>query len=187
MNVSIFGRKIVSLVFTVFWCFSPLYGQDSQRVPIDINLIIDSSEALSSVKDEINAWVTRTIVDQMLTAGDRITVWSAGASAKAVFSGRISGAPDKENIKKAIREITASGEKADFSGALKEAASAKSSGLSYTLLISVSPAALSSVLAQQANLLRYSRVEEFSKWRVLVVGLDLDTKVKKAASAFMGF
>jgi len=34
--------------------------------------------------------------------------------------------------------------------------------------------------------MRYSRVEEFSGWRAIVVGLNLDTKVKRAAAGFYG-
>lgn len=187
-----FFRSLTVAAVLIFFCgISNVYGQDSQsgkRAPIDVNLIIDASQSFSSaaLKDEIITWVSGRL-DAILTDGDRVTVWSAGPSAKVVYTGRINGAPDRDAAKKSLRDISASSGSADFSGALREASSRQSSSFSYTLLISASPQALSSVLSgSQANLLRFSRVEEFAGWRALVVGLNLDTRVKQAADNFMG-
>jgi len=181
------NRRIFQLflILTVFCGLSPLYA-DTQRPSIDINLIIDGSAGLTGVKDEVSSWINNRL-DQMLVDGDRVTVWSTGASAKVVYTGKINGNTDKDAVKKSIKDISGSGSTADFSGALKDAASRPSSGFCYTLLISASPSALSSLLSgPQAGLMRYSRVEEFSKWRAIVVGLNLDAKVKKAAAGFYG-
>jgi len=173
------------LVLTFFCCLSRVYP-DNQRPSIDINLIIDGSAGLTGVKDEVSSWVIKRL-DQLLLDGDKITVWSTGTSAKVVYTGKINNNTDREAVKKSIRDISGSGTVADFSGALKDAASRPSSGLCYTLLISASPSALSSLLSgPQAGLLRYSRIEEFSKWRAIVVGLNLDAKVKRAAAGFYG-
>jgi len=172
-------------VLTVFCSLSPLCA-DTQRPSIDINLIIDGSAGLTGVKDEVSAWVIKRL-DQLLVEGDRITVWSTGTSAKVIYTGKINGNTDRDAVKKSIQGISGSGAVADFSGALKDAASRPSSGLCYTLLISASPSALSSLLTgPQAGLMRYSRIEEFSKWRAIVIGLNLDAKVKKAAAGFYG-
>jgi hypothetical protein len=123
----------------------------------------------------------------MLVDGDRVTVWNAGSQAKVIYTGRISSSSDRDAVKKSIRDFSGSGNNSDFSGALSDAVSRQNSDFCYTLLISATPAALSSVLqGPQANLLRYSRVEEFSGWRALVVGLNLDSKVRKAATDFLG-
>jgi hypothetical protein len=173
------------LVFTVFCCLSPVYA-DNPRPAIDINLIIDGSAGLSGVKEEVSSWILKRL-DQLLVDGDRVTVWSTGTSAKVVYTGKINSNTDKDAVKKSIRDISGSGTIADFSGALRDAASRPSSGLCYTLLISASPSALSSLLSgPQAGLMRYSRVEEFSGWRAIVVGLNLDAKVKRAAANFYG-
>ncbi|WP_461255266.1 hypothetical protein [Treponema sp. R80B11-R83G3] len=174
-------KIILFWVFTVFSGLSPVYAQ---RAPIDIFLIIDGSSSLTAVKNEVTTWVSGRL-DQILAEGDRVTVWNAGAQSKVIYSGKTEGAPGKEAVKKSIRDIAPSGNNPDFSGALRDAASRQSSGYSYTLLISASPAALSSILStRQAGLLRFSRVEEFTNWRALVVGLNIDGKVKKSASAF---
>jgi hypothetical protein len=168
-------------VFIFFFCLSPVYAQ---RSPIDINLIIDGSSSLTGVKSEITTWISRRL-DQILMEGDRVTVWNAGLQSRIVYSGKIEGAPSIEAVKKSIRDISQSGNNPDFSGALRDAASRQSSGYSYTLLISASPDALSSFLSgPRANLLRFSRVEEFTTWRAFVVGLNIDSRVKRAASAF---
>ncbi len=169
------------LVFTVFLSLTPVYAQ---RAPIDVNLIIDGSSSLATVKNEVTAWVSGRL-DQILTEGDRVTVWSAGAQSKVIYTGKIEGPSGKDAVKKSISDLAPTGNRPDFSGALRDAASRKSLSYSYTLLISASPAALTSVLlSPQANLLRFSRIEEFPDWRALVVGLNIDAKVKSSATAF---
>jgi hypothetical protein len=184
MKTGIYGM-IFGLAVVVFTGFSPLLGAQVRSVPIDVNLIIDCSESLSEVKEEVTAWLSRKFVDQMLVEGDNITVWSAGSEAKIILSGKIGGNSSKEDLKKNIREIAASGETADFTGALKEAALRRQgSSFSYTLLISASPDAV--FPGGHASLMRFSRVEEFSGWRALVVGLNVEEKVERATAAFLG-
>jgi hypothetical protein len=180
------GKTAFTLILAIFICLSPLYGADPQRTPINVNLIIDGSSSLTAVKDEITSWVLSRL-DTILVDGDNVTVWSAGYPARVIYTGRINSAADKDAVKNSIRQLSGSGEMADFSGALRDASTRQSSSFSYTLLISASPASLSAVLTSpQANLLRFSKVEEFSTWRALVVGLNIDTRVRRAAAAFFG-
>ena len=172
----------ILLVLAVFGSILPLYGQDSGRDPINVNLIIDGSIAYNDVRDEVSAWLSGRL-DQILANGDRVTVWSAGTSARVIYSGVVTGSAEKDVLKKSIRELAVSGNSSDFSGALREAAGRQSSGYSYTLLITASP---QSITGTSANQLRYSRVEEFTNWRALVVGLNLDTRVKRAVNSFFG-
>ena len=187
----IFGRgktpkTALTLILAVFIGLLPLYGAENQRNPIIVNLIIDGSASFSGVKDEITSWLLSRL-DAILVDGDTVTIWSAGPSARVIYTARINGASDKDAVKDSIRGLSGSGETADFSGALRDAASRQSSSFSYTLLISASGASLSSVLeGSQANLLRYSRVEEFTTWRALTVGLNIDARVRRAAAAFYG-
>jgi hypothetical protein len=176
-------KPLKIMLFFVFSVFINLPAH-AQRDPIDVYLIIDGSASLASVKNEVNAWISVRL-DQILTDGDRVTVWSAGSQSKVIYTGKIDGTPGKDAVKKSINDLVPAGNKPDFSGALRDAASRQNTNYSYTLLISASPAALTSVLlSPQANLLRFSRIEEFPDWRALVVGLNLDSKVKKSATAF---
>ncbi|MDR2542911.1 MAG: hypothetical protein LBC80_05630 [Treponema sp.] len=176
----------VVLILAVL-CLFPFWGyaqQSPARSPINVNLIIDSSSLFADVKTEIINWVNARL-DQVLAQGDRVTVWSAGPSARVIYSGTINSQSDRDAVKSSYRELSGTGSSADFSGALREAAELQTSTFSYTLLVSASPQSLSSVLSgPQANLLRFSRVEEFPGWRVIVVGLNIDTKVRRAAAAF---
>jgi len=172
------------MVLAAFCCLSPLFGAD--RAPIDINLIIDGSASLTGVKGEITTWLSRHL-DQILADGDMVTVWNAGAGTKVVYSGKMNSDKDKEALKKSIYDLSASGNTVDYSGALREAANKQNSSIKYTLLICASPSALSATLSgSQANLLRFSRVEEFSGWRAVVVGLNLEARIRQAAAAFFG-
>ncbi|MCL2805106.1 MAG: hypothetical protein FWD26_04125 [Treponema sp.] len=175
-------RKLIFAILAVF-CLSPLFGAD--RAPINVNLIIDGSSSLGAVKTNVTDWVSGRL-DQILAAGDRVTIWSAGSSARVIYSGTMNSQSDRDAAKRSIRDLSGSGTSADFSGALREAAALRSSaGFSYTLLISASPAALTSTLSgPQANLMRFSRIEEFSGWRAIVVGLNIDARVKSSAASF---
>jgi hypothetical protein len=185
MKTGIYGM-IFGLIVIVFGGFAPFLGAQARNAPIDVNLIIDSSESLLAVKEEVTAWVSRYFIDQMLAEGDNITVWSAGSAAKVIYSGKIGVNSAREDLKKSIFEMAASGKTADFTGALKEAAlKRQGSPFSYTLLISASPDAVFS--GGHASLMRFSRVEEFSGWRALVVGLNINEKVERAAAVFLGF
>jgi len=177
---------LLTIIFAVF-CLSPLFGTDRQ--PINVNLIIDGSSSFTAVKGEIITWINRRI-DQLLVNGDRVTVWSAETVSRVVYSGTINGPADRDAVKAQIREISGTGETADFSRALREASAGagalSGTPFSYTLLINASPGTLSSILSgPDASQLRFSRIEEFPGWRAFVVGLNIDSRVRRAASAFM--
>ena len=173
---------LLMLILTVF-CFSSVFGTD--RPPINVNLIIDGSSSLEEVKAEIIPWLNGRL-DQVLVNGDRVTVWLAETTVRVLFSGTVNNQADKEAVKEQIRGISGSASTPDFAGALRAAAGLSSPSFSYTLLISASPENLSSVLSgPQANHLRFSRIQEFSTWRAVIVGLNLDARVQRAARAFM--
>jgi len=172
---------ISALVFAVV-CFQPLFG--AERAPINVNLIIDASEYLTEVKGDIAVWINIRL-DQILANGDKVTIWSAGSESKVIYTGTMNAQTDRDAAKRSIQELSGAGRSANFSGALREAANSQSLPYTYTMLISTSTASLSSLLSgSQLNLMRFSRVEEFSGWRAIVVGLNIDTRVRRAAAAF---
>jgi len=172
---------LITMIFLAVFNLSPLYSAD--RSSINVNVIIDTSSSFTAVKQVITTWLS-TRLDRILQDGDKVTVWSAGPSSKIIYTGTIGGQPDREAAKKSIRDLTGEGTNADLSGALRSAANARS-GFSYTLLVSASSTSLSSLLSgPQSNLMRFSRVEEFSGWRAIVVGLNMDARIKRAAAAF---
>jgi len=175
------------LIFAMGFGLLPLFGAD--RSPININLIIDGSDSLTAVKADVTAWISGRL-DQLLADGDIVTIWSAGSQTRVIYSGTMTAPADREAAKKSIRDLTGAGTAADFSGALGQAANlqnrpAGGSGFSYTLLVCASSAALSNLISgPQSGMMRFSRVEEFSGWKAIVVGLNIDARVKRAAAAF---
>ncbi|MDR2476212.1 MAG: hypothetical protein LBD18_00290 [Treponema sp.] len=181
-----FSGKILFTLIALSGLF-PLYGEDRRSSPIAVNLIVDGSSALGGVMDAVSAWVSGSVLDRILQDGDRVTVWIAGGEAKIAYSDTITGSGGKDTIKKALTTIPAQGDTADFAGALRDAASRNSGGgITYTLLISASTAALSpTLLGANASLVRFSRVEEFRGWRAMVIALNIDSKVRRAANAWL--
>jgi hypothetical protein len=166
-----------------------LPAQDSRTLPLDMNLIVDGSSLSPGAKNEAVAWIETQVIDRLLKDGDRVTLWSAGPQAQVVFSETLGGANGKDAVKAKLRAIEASGATADFSGALRDAASRSAQGtgrISYTMLVSASAKSLAPALTgRDANLFRWSRAEEYPHFRVLVVAPDIHKKVQQAAVAYM--
>jgi len=184
-----FGKKafILGVLCLLAASKSGLWGADTRTAPIDLYLIVDSSSAMERGKTEAIAWLCSTVVDGILQPGDRIWIWTAGAKPELVYSDTQGN--DKEGAKTALRSIQFEGDAADYRGALSEVQARANQGsgrVSYTLLVSGSGAKdPPSREAESAGLLRYSRVDHFSGWRVLTVGVDLTPKVRQASSYYM--
>jgi hypothetical protein len=138
-------------------------------------------------KEAAFTWLCTTVVDGILQQGDTIKIWTAGEKPELIYSDDLGA--DKEAAKKAIRSIRFGGETADYRGSLREVRAKVRGGsgrVAYTLLVSGSQAKdPPSREAESAGLLRYSRVDHFSGWRVLTVGFDFDAKVQRASAYYM--
>ncbi|MDR2434727.1 MAG: hypothetical protein LBD47_09190 [Treponema sp.] len=185
MEARVTARVLFGLVLILF-AGRGLYGADTRSAYIEVNVIIDGSAALSGEQDDIAAWISGNLVDSRLREGDRITIWNAGGKAEIVYSGTLKSDADKENVKKTLKSLSAGGDTADFAGALREAASRSTGkGITYTLLVSASQAALSSALqGPSADLIRFSRLEESRGWQALLIALNIDSRIRQAAAAY---
>lgn len=173
--------------FAVLGAGVPAWGQRS--IPLDVYIIVDSSSAMDKGKDEAVSWLCATVIDGIVTDGDRLTIWTAGTGTELLYSGTVSGGA-REEAKNLIRQIRFSGGAADYRGALTEARAkvlaSPDKRLTWTLLVSgANPKDPPIREAESAGLLLYSKVESFSGWRVLTVGLDVSDKVRESASAYM--
>lgn len=165
-----------------------LWGAEPRAVPIDMYIIVDGSSAMERGWEEALAWLCTTVVDGILQQGDRLWIWTAGDRPQLIYSGAVEAG--RESVKTAIRSVQFQGDRADYQAALREVrtALARQDGkrLTYTLLVSGSGAKdPPSREAESAGLLRYSRVESFSGWRVLTVGLDIDAKVRRSSAYYL--
>jgi hypothetical protein len=180
------GKKLMpwGLLFLFTALGGGLWGGDERTIPIDVYLIVDSSSAMERGKDAALTWLCTTVIDGMLTGEDRIWIWTAGEKPELIYSGTLG---DREGAKAAVRGIRFQGDKADYRGALEAARAILGRGdrTAYTLLVSGSGAKdPPSREAESAGLLRYSRVESFSGWRVLTIGLDLESRIRRSASQY---
>jgi hypothetical protein len=185
MSGSIFKK---SGVFFLLGLTTLLRAAEPRTVPIDMYIIVDGSSAMERGRQEALVWLCTTVVDGILQEGDRLWVWAAADRPKLIYSGAVE--TDRESVKTQIRTIRFQGDQADYQAALGEARAAigRQGGnrLSCTLLISGSGAKDSpSREAESAGLLRYSRVESFSGWRVLTVGLDIEPRVRRSSASYM--
>ncbi|MDR2478199.1 MAG: hypothetical protein LBD48_02670 [Treponema sp.] len=191
MKINITGTIMFGLILLLG--LGPLYGQDTRNTAITVNLIIDGSAALGGVINEVSEWISGRLVKRLLAEGDRITIWSAENTARVVYAGTVEGGA-QGHIINALKSINGSApstaeqsDTPDFAGALREAAGRSSGeGITYTLLVSASPAGLSpTVTGPGAGLVRFSRIEEFSGWRAVVIALNIEAKVRQAASEWL--
>ena len=176
--------KIGGLFCLLIVCTSSVWGGNDRTTPIDVYIIVDSSSAMEKGKEEAVNWLCTNVIDGILLTGDRVWIWTAGTRSELIYSGTLG---NKEEIKTAIRAIQYQGNAADYRGALEEAKNQarKSNRTSYTLLISGSGAKdPPSQEAESAGLLLHSRVESFSGWRVLTIGLDFGTKIRKSSAYY---
>jgi hypothetical protein len=182
-------RPLFALLFVLFALFpSPfLPAEDVRLVPMDMNLIIDGSTALKAGMDGAVSWLCGHVVDELLREGDRLNIWIAAGRAKRIFSESLSGPDKKEEVKALLRSIAPGGDSSDFAGPLREIAGAGGGRtMAYTLLITGSGADHSPLAgADTVDLLRYSRVQEFSGWRAIVAAPGIDSRVRNAASAYL--
>jgi hypothetical protein len=187
-----FSRKKTAFLASVFALLGPFAGNaqetgaDIRTDPIAVNLIVDGSQAFKNAGSGPVDWLCDYLVERILIGDDHLTIWNAAGSSRIVFSDTVKNGGGKEEIKKVLRSLTSAGNEADFTGAIREAAARAEKGAwTYTLLVSASPALTRSLSGAGASLVRYSRVDEHPGWRVLTVALDIDSRVRQAASAYM--
>ncbi|MFP3089216.1 hypothetical protein LQZ21_02690 [Treponema sp. TIM-1] len=181
-------KTIRIMVFLLLLFPGFMAAEDRRTTPITVYLIFDGSEGIKNGKDSAVAWLNEHIIDKILQEGDNLTLWIAAEKPKVVFSESLSGAAQKETLKELLRSVTPEGPAADYAGALREALAREKSnargGISYTLLVTgTSGGAFRGNTA--GEFLRYAKVQDFSGWRLQVVGLDLGPRVQKAVSDYM--
>jgi len=185
------GRKRLFIILIILVVFSSFLKADDKRsIPLDLYLVIDCSESINNVKNDALSYVSSNVVDRLLIEGDKVTIWSAGDSARIVYSGEISAGGGKREITDLLKNLPTNGKTADFSGALRDLAPKVSqtgqNRLAYTVIVTSSAGELGSALTGSSqSLLRWSRSEKYSGWQVLVVAPDIAPKVRQAALDYM--
>ena len=165
-------------------------AEDKRSLPLDVYLIIDGSQSMENSKNEALAWINGEFVDKILMEGDQISIWTAGNNAEIIYSGSISSSGGSAELKEKISNFSITGEKADFSGALRDAASRSErtpkNRLSYTIVVTASAQTLGgSFLGASPSLFRWFKSEKYERWQVLIVDPNIGPKVREAAQSYM--
>jgi len=176
-------------IITVFTA-PQLRAADRRTMPLDLYLIIDSSEGFSEARDETVAWINEQVIDRLLQEGDRLVIWSAGPSARLIHSETVGAR--KDDAKNKVRNLEISGKTPDFTGALREASARANQEnpdgkrISYTLLVSASAENLAPAIERgSAGLFRWFRTEKYARWQALVADPNINQKVRQAAASYM--
>ena len=182
-------RIFVIWIFLVIILF-PLSAEDKRVIPLELYLIIDGSSSLENSKNDTFAWICEKVVDRILVDGDKITIWNAGDKAQVIYSAALSGSTGKKEIKDKLGTLLLNGKTADFSGALRDAASkvSQTAGdrLAVTMLVTASAEGLEPALTgSNQGLFRWFRSEKYERWQVLIVAPDIGKKVQQAAAGYM--
>jgi hypothetical protein len=192
-----FNMKLIKRILLIGWggllffCLPGLLrAEDKRTMSLDLYLIVDGSSLHKNAKSETVAWIKTELIDRILQEGDSLTIWSAGDRVEILYSGSIGA--QKDEAKKKLDSLDTSGKKSDFSGALREAAAKAAQNsqggkrMELTMVVGGSAEALAEDIGgKNANLFRWSRVEVFSHWQVLVVDSTIGSRVRSAAAAYM--
>jgi hypothetical protein len=188
MKVTIRKKSHILWAFFAFLMPGLLHAADKRSLPLDLFLIVDGSSTLASAKNDAVAWLSREYIDRILIEGDTLNIWSAGDKAQLVYTETMGA--KKDAAKDKLKALDTSGKTPDFISALKEAAAKAGpqdgKRLKVTLVITGSAEAFAPTLeGSSASLLRWSRVEESSRWQALMVAPGIGDKVHRAALAYM--
>lgn len=170
--------------------FSLCFGQDERSLPVEVYVIFDNSVSMQGSEDEAAAWLSRHIADNILQAGDSLTVWSASGEPAVEFSGTVGGEESISEIKAVLASITptenAGNDTAAFENIKKIRTSPSQYAQSYIILVTgVSGSNASLFSAEAAEVLKYSRSNDFPGWKVMIIGLGIEQRVRTAAAAYM--
>ncbi|MCL2130391.1 MAG: VWA domain-containing protein [Treponema sp.] len=157
---------------------------------MDMYLIIDGSSSLQNSKSDVLAWINEQVIDRILTGGDSITIWAAGNRPESIYSATLPDNTAKQAVKDRLASLNTTGNNADFSGALREAAARVSQTsrdrLAITMLITASAEVIEpAITGSGQGLLRWFRSEKYERWQVLIVGTEIGSKVRQAAASYM--
>lgn len=187
MEAPIFKTSLFA--FVIF--FIPLvfcFGGDERNLPAEVFIIIDNSISMKESKDEAITWINEHVLTNILQPGDTLTIWSVADTSVMEFSGTIGSADKINEIKNILTSLkpkdTPGNYRTAFEEIQKKAASRQ--GLTYTILVTgISDKTTSLSGTTAANFLKYSRSEDFPGWKVMIIGLGLQPKVKSAAAAYI--
>lgn len=173
----------------------PAFSEDSRSGPIDMYLLIDTSIALSSHYNEAINWIQHSVFEEVLQKEDTLTILSAGRQVQVLSQSRYMGPESTEDLVKLMRSLSIKEPSADFIGAIgeakqRDAEKANMNTLGIALMVTGTDETIHKAdlnTKELENLLKYSKVEDFPGWKLIIIGLNIDDKVRTAARDYQAF
>ncbi|MDR1211180.1 MAG: hypothetical protein LBK40_02995 [Spirochaetaceae bacterium] len=182
-NVMTFGKRILFL--SVLFCALPVFAADQRSRGLDVYVIFDDSTMDSANRAEAVSWLCLTFIDRILQNGDRLVLCSARERPEILFNRTISGEDQKTEAKNLVRNISGGRGTVNYAAALRDAARRNAEQrIAYTLLIGGAGMGVSQE-NDVAELLRYSKTDNFPGWKIITIGLGVDSRAGSAAASYM--
>lgn len=184
------------LFFVILCTGNAAFSEDFRKGSIDLYLLIDTSTSISAHYGDALSWVRRTVLEEILQKDDTVTIISAGSSVQLLTEYRFSGPDSAADLAKTLQSISIQGDFADLAGAIREAkrrdtAKAKQQTMAIALMITGTDSTGTGLNLLKTKdlevLLKYSKVEDFPGWKVIVIGLNLESKIQTAAKEYQAF
>lgn len=174
-----------------------LYAENVRSGTIDVYLLVDASNAMEKSGRRALDWVNNAVVHDILIPGDRVQLWSISETPELLFSSTLEHAEDLVKLSRTIDSIQFSAVRADYTAALRKAVEAESERsnrtiIAFTLMIEGyddgnAGKDNNTTEADVAELLRYSRVDDYPGWKVITIGLGIEPRIKSATASYMEF
>jgi hypothetical protein len=163
------------------------FAEDERTKPVNVYVLFDNSVSMQGNEQEAAAWLSEHVADTILQTGDTLTILSVSNAPVEEFSGTINGPEDITEVKTILSSFTSNDSAGNFRGAFENLESKlASNSQSYIILVtgmSLQTSFLSS--AEAMHYLTYSRTQDFPGWKVMIISMDIEQKVKAAAAAYM--
>jgi len=172
------------------------YSKDVRSGPIDLYLLIDTSFSLSSHYSEALSWIRSAVFEEILQKNDSVTVIGAGETVKVLYENPFTGPESSQVLENLLQSIRLQGSYADLAEAIrvakrKDVAKTNPQQLSVALLITGTDSSRAISEGEKTKdtetLLKYSKVEDFPGWKLIIFGLNVDGKIKAAAEEYQAF
>jgi hypothetical protein len=181
--------KIIIFLLTLMLPLSFCFGADERSNPIEVYLMFDNSISMKDNGSEAAAWISEYITDKILQTDDALTIWLAADMPVLEFSGRISSPEIEEEIKTILTSVEFTNSAGNYAAALgelkKNAVSHAEYAHSYIIFVTGMSGQNASLFSAEADVLTYSRSVDFPGWKLMVINLGVEQKIKEAAANYM--
>jgi Mg-chelatase subunit ChlD len=190
--------KRVLVVFALALVLASPVLADTRKDNIDVIIALDKSLSMVNKIGAVKSWVNAYVIDQLLIPGDNLVVVGFYGKADVLISQTITGDMDRKSAKEIISGLRGNGKFTDIGNALdaiKEqlADKEKDGRQKYVLLLTdgIQEAPPTSKYYSKDGkfnheFLSNTKTIQQKGWKVMILGIGIDTAAKDLAQALQG-